>query len=411
MSNSNNKKITLKLNKNNKNKTLKNYNNSINLSEYKFVSQECTYIISYLNKFTNEFNDKFNKITDQFNDKFNKITDQFNDKFNKITDQFNDKFNKITDEINGIKDDIIGIKDDIVGIHKYMKMESDFQEKRNRLFITKLYLHNHPTHNVTPINITKFFDKTGKEITDFDGFILLSSSPIRNYGPSQELINRLPDSSVLDYLKNNYTDSNPFIQYILIESKHSLSKGKVDKKIKQLIDIWNVFSTIDNSLDDIKINKKYKLMVTQIYNESGLKRLNYPIHLIFSSDDISYELLMYIIAIYNGIDNIELYDSIITPLFYSDKYIMDTIHNIILDTTIPKNIKYIFNTQQPINVIRDIFKEACLSKYIKYVKDYLVPFSELNHVFSQVKGRIGVSQFNTVNFPILFKINSLNHTQ
>ena len=137
---------------------------------------------------------------------------------------------------NRVENKITVIENDIKGIHKYIKLESKFQELQNRNFIVKAYLHNHNQHSVFILPTTKFFYPTGREITDLDGFLLIRTYPNKIEQPSQELISRLPQTDFMQSLQPNSVELNPnhkHHEYIIIESKHSLSKGKVDKKIAQ----------------------------------------------------------------------------------------------------------------------------------------------------------------------------------
>jgi hypothetical protein len=315
-------------------------------------------------------------------------------------------YHMVKQGFNRIENRITLIENDIKGIHKYIKLESKFQELRNRNFIVKAYLHNHNQHSVVILPTTKFFHPSGREITDLDGFLLIRSYPNDVKQPSQELISRLPQPDFIESLQPNSVELNPSHkqhEYIIIESKHSLSKGKVDKKIAQILEIKDVFQSMP-----IKETPMYKTIISKLQTAAGQSNLNYPINLIFSSDDISNELVQYIESINDGSisDN---YDDLTTELFYSDEYIQSIIDSITTDSDIPKQLKYILTKRSSIIDIRNLFSLQSMKEYISpYLEPYLTPYEELASTFEDMKGFVGISQFNTVNLPRLFTATSLN---
>ena len=315
-------------------------------------------------------------------------------------------FSRIETDISILKKDVSILKDDMKGVHKYIKMESKFQELRNRNFIVKAYLHNHNQHSVVILPTTKFFHPSGREITDLDGFLLIRTYPNDVEQPSQELISRLPQPDFIESLQPNSVELNPshkHHEYIIIESKHSLSKGKVDKKIAQILEIKQVLQSVAENG-----NHRFEMMISKLQTVVGQTNLNYPINLIFSSDDISNELVQYIESINNGTisDN---YDDLTTELFYSDEYIQPIIDSITTDSDIPKQLKSILMKRSPIVDIRNLFSLPSMKEYISpYMESYLTPYEELASSFEDMKGFVGISQFNTVNLPRLFTATSLN---
>ena len=305
-----------------------------------------------------------------------------------------------------IENRITVIENDMKGVLKYIKLESKFQELRNRNFIVKAYLHNHNQHSVVILTTTKFFHPSGREITDLDGFLLIRTYPNEIKQPSQELISRLPQTDFIESLQPNSVELNPshkHHEYIIIESKHSLNKGKVDKKIAQILEIKQALESIP-----IKEGHMYKMIISKLQTVVGQTNLNYPINLIFSSDDISNELVQYIESINDGTisDN---YDDLTTELFYSDEYIQPIIDSITTDSEIPKQLKSILMKRSSIVDIRNLFSLQSMKEYISpYLESYLTPYEELSDRFEDMKGFVGISQFNTVNLPRLFTATSLN---
>jgi hypothetical protein len=294
--------------------------------------------------------------------------------------------------------------------YKYMKKDSNIQETGDILFISKLYLHNHPSDIILPISIDKFYNHKGKEITELDGFLLISNIPLMELSVSNELLHRHPNAAAFySKLKSNRTNNRSNqLEYIIIESKHSLDKGKVDKKIRQLSEIYDVFSSASDQ--HLRINSKYKLMIEEIMKSTQLSidKLDLPINLIFSSDDISDELIEYINSIYTGM-NEETYDMLTLQLFELDPYIDIQLSIILKDNRITKLDKGILKRKESMQSIRDIFKKDILQVYITdNMETYLTPFLEMEELFMNVYRGIGISKQNSVLFERLFPKHTFN---
>ena len=334
----------------------------------------------------------------------------------------------------GVKKDIAGLKNDRDVFYKYMKKESNIQELGDTIFITKLYLYNHPSNSISHIPIKKFFNRNGKEITDIDGFLLISSIPLYNISIKNELLSRHPSSCNLQKFRhtkpshddhtlwhiqphvpakrslksnrNTHNESN-VPEYILIESKHSLNKRKVDKKIRQLSEIYDVFSTIKQQGQSVL---KYKSMIKHIAESTHLSvdLLDLPINLIFASNDISDELTEYINSIYHGL-NEEEYDRLTLQLFINDPYVIEEISDIMQDDTIARQDKGILKRKESMHLIKEVFKKPELQSYCtENMNAYLTPFSEVEELFRIVYHGIGTCRYNRVIFERLFPKSKLN---
>ena len=80
----------------------------------------------------------------------------------------------------------------------------------------------------------------------------------------------------MESLQPNSVELNPIHKQheYIIESKHSLSKEKVDKKIAQMLEIKDVFL---QSMP-IKETPKYVMMISQLRFSTGQTDLNYQIN-------------------------------------------------------------------------------------------------------------------------------------
>jgi FtsZ-binding cell division protein ZapB len=336
-------------------------------------------------------------------------------------------------DVSGLKKDVAVLKDDMSGVKKYMKLESNFQELRNREFISKIYQYNHPSNVVITIHVKKLFTKMGREITDCDGLLLISTLPLQINAPQYTIYQDSewakkagPDvakfSTTLQQTANkHFQQAERNMEYILIESKHSLWKGKIDLKIRQIDEIHTMLSTVTNDQQSVST---YKEMVYMLTTMTGLPpdKLDLPINFIYSSDDISQEVRNYIIAI-NSNTIMDNYDELVFQLFINDPFIDDIVKDICADVTIPKKIKSIIGpNRESMESIRNVFgvlyEKYCMDAShpdhkkregnMKYFMGYVTPYSELKPFFDKVIGHLGISQFNTITFPRLFEKKSLN---
>jgi hypothetical protein len=309
---------------------------------------------------------------------------------------------------------------------KYTKLEATLQELQNTVFIYKLYKQNHPFHRVDIIHISECFDPTNDPITEFDGFLYVQqdarllqwnhgaqrnmknrwNAMYHNQSASSNVLNRFLQStpSHKNATLTNHSDPSP-PHYILIESKHSLSKGKVDKKIKQ-IDL--IHKMLRDAPSVSKGREKYTEMIQKWIVETHLPidQLDHPIELIFSSDDIPDTLLEYMIAIHDGMTE-EIYDRIVHKLMFEDKYMTGTIRTISYQLK-KRNKSPVSREPKTLSMkeIRDILLEYATSmkrNHDEYTMDYLTPFSELEELFQQMRHRVGALRFGHVSFASLFK--------
>lgn len=314
-------------------------------------------------------------------------------------------------DVSVLKVNMNVVNDHMVKVNKYIKLESDFQENSDIAFISKMYLYNHPLRFATVLPIDNFYPPKGNDyITELDGFMLISMAPNQILLWNDTRNNRNINASFIQSLKNNqdkiiYDPAQT--EYIIIESKHAMSKGKVDKKIRQLRKIYDVLSNANT----VSISKEYNTMIQRItqYLHRPATELLYHLNLIFASDDIPIELVNYIMAIYEGMDEVT-YDRLTYALYKSDIYVTKDIDRIKEVKDLPKTYKAFFSGE---DMTMSKLRETLLQKpYVNhvspYLREYLVSFSELEPLFQFMKGSIGVSQFNKIHMPRLFPKASMN---
>lgn len=311
-----------------------------------------------------------------------------------------DKLDIIINVIQHIQMDLSDLKQDF---NKYKKQDSDFHEARINNFIISKLQNNITTYFTKLLSIKNIYlPDSNKILSDFDGLIYYTPKQIKMANVPVELSERTDKTFQLS-LKNNISKldtTNTSSYLIIVESKRSLNKQKVDMKLQQIYKFMKVLSSI-NTLDLSTTSDKFKELINQIQNESGLSiedLSNIKILLIFGSDDISNHLYNYILQIGDGI-NEEEYNKLVGEIFLNDEYAIKYINNIIQSTLIPKIIKSKLKHYKTFNELKDIIKLHFRDYDKEYITDYLTSYDDLKTIFEELKGKIGITQFNNLEMP------------
>jgi hypothetical protein len=150
--------------------------------------------------------------------------------------------------------------------------------------------------------------------------------------------------------------------------------------------------------------------------DTGLARteLDHNINVIFSSDDIPQELIAYITAIDSGMTE-EQYERITLSILFEDHYLKKVINFVLKNNKIPKHKRDKLDVEGRLEEIRKLFKDPEITSFrevkgqLTHIHSILVPFSTMESYFHDMKGNLGVLQFNTVIMPRLFQKSSLNN--
>jgi hypothetical protein len=372
-------------------------------------------IYDFMVSFSNNTEKRFEKIDERF--------EKIDERFEKI----DERFEGIDRQLHTINKTIAHMKIDIEKFHNYMKTESTFQEKRDTQTVKSLYSLNHPTSIVTTLFIDNVYNRKGKIITELDGLLLVSDIPLDIPDPIPNKIDNGRQAVRMEYIRslNVVHPIDPTSElfhpssmaYIIIESKHGLTKSKLDIKLNQFLQMKQLFTDISNQPDDHP--PYYTEMVDNLLSEThlSLSDIGKPsLFMILSSDDLSDELHNYIQAIYFGIPDAKTYDELIQFIFFSDRYLIKGLFKqIIHNPRIPITLKDIIKMKSPMSDVRMLFSRADeWSHYLgmtpqnvqQMVEEYLIPFSDVQHSLDQLKGSIGILQLHNIFMPRLFAIET-----
>lgn len=334
-----------------------------------------------------------------------KTKDKLNDK---IKDKSNsEKLDIIISEIKTIKNELSEFKEDF---KKYKKQDSDFQEARVNNFIVSVLDNNRSTYITSLLPIKNIYNQYSKDaLSELDGLILYTPNQKKMPNISNELLERTKEFH--PSLKKNISQINtiftkPYL--IIVESKRSFDKQKVDMKLRQIYEFMNILSRLDR-IDLSTATPEFQKLINTIHRKSELsidELTEIELLFVFGSDDISLNLKEYILQIEKGITK-ESYITITNKLFNDNKSYIDNYINFMVESDdTKKQIKSKLKQYKTLDELKTIIKDNLSEFNMGYLTDYLVPYEDLEHIFKAFKGKIGVTQFNTIEFPQLLQFTS-----
>lgn len=301
------------------------------------------------------------------------------------------RFDNLEHRMTGLELTVTGIQKDIKRFDDYIKVDAKIQEKNDLYYITKLYLHNHQNKFVTPLDIDGLYDRSGNPLSNFDGIIMIHNLQLPFQFPLHDM---------------------DMIEYIAIESKHSVSKTKVDAKIRQMVQLATYLSEVSHGNESKLLgHENFVDMIHQFVDETHLplQLIDRPITLLFASDDISDPLAEYIIHIHEGIDSEQAYDEIVKKLFFKNLGVRKILKSINNNMQIPLATKAkVAEETATMSSIRDAFTNELQHLADLSINEHLIPYDSLADAFRMMKHHIGYIQFGIAYCPTLFPVQSLN---
>jgi hypothetical protein len=307
-------------------------------------------------------------------------------------------------------------------------IQSTFQEIRDTQYIKQLYSINHSTSIVHTLDIENIYNSNGTILTELDGFLFVSDVPLtipsftpNDRGSRSTYAMTLSEQKPIVPCSGTFCPSS--MSYIIIESKHGLTKTKLDMKLKQFIILKELFTKMSDA-NHTQYHKLYNDMIDQLISKTQLplSAISQPTpYMIISSDDISDQLFHYITAIHDGISDEETYDMLMHSMLFSDKYVTRGLFKqIATSKRIPIPFKEIIKKQRSMTALRDMFSRknewmnklddidssTTVDSINQIIHDYLLPFSDVKVTLDQLKYHIGVSRLDIVYLPTLFTIET-----
>jgi hypothetical protein len=301
---------------------------------------------------------------------------------------------RILEKLDSLETRVISLETRVTGLDdafkKYIHNESDIQESSDLEYLYTYCQRNLPSLSISKCLLKYFFLPTGgSHYTDWDGCLILTFLPTQ---PKH-----------INGYKNNSLGFNPNTRTskaILTESKHGLTKYRLDNKIVQFSTMFKVLDTILEN----NIHNPASVFVTmvQTYNLHNFPKERY---IVFSSDDLDTFLRSYILEINDGITE-EKYNIFCYTIFKNSKLYK----KIIEDKNIVKKIKNKIEKMTTIQEIHAIFNNNSdeLKEYYNTFKNEYVSFNTMEPHFISLKGKLGILQFRQIVLPQVFlTMNSL----
>ncbi len=340
------------------------------------------------------------------------------------------KFDKITQDMSNILIRMDKFETRLTYIEhdftRYIKQDANFQELRMNEFVMELLRLNRPTYNVKLIDIENVYIPTSNDaLTEMDGLILFTPEIKEMPEIEPELLkmakNKFGDS--IPTRKNIYNIDKHFIDptLIIVETKRSLSKEKVDIKCGQVVEFKQMLRSL-LSIDMKTARSSFLEMIDTLMKEtqmtlSELSELN--VKLIFASDDIPESIVSYIKAMNNAdIDDHNMYRYYSYKMYKEDPYIKQFMKTLQKKQKIPGKFKNKLEKARNLPTANEYYTEL-FEKYseefeendIKRMKAYIAPymnhFYDLEYQIQHMYANIGVIKYNVAIFPQLFDISRL----
>jgi hypothetical protein len=269
----------------------------------------------------------------------------------------------------------------------YKHQESTSQEIKQETVIYDKLNNYLPTKRITMVTLKQIYDPIdGKDITEFDGCIYINSTPI--HSRKIQITPNMPNNSL------GYIPTNNEYQCIIIESKRSLTKYKIDTKLKNIQYFMKILNEI--SLNDVELNIQYRRNKTippkfllsepfcSMYITYNLHLFPKNIYILFGADDISYIYKEFLLLLNRGI-TIHEYNNILMKLFVED----DILHHIYNNDNIDPKIKQSLKSCKTITRLNTLLENDSLEQYRNKLLPYCQPYSEVSNIYRFAKNKIG----------------------
>ena len=302
------------------------------------------------------------------------IIEYLNPRFNKIENEISSlksDVSSLKSDVSSLKSDVSSLKSDVATVNKYISTESKVKEiTANKL--VEDFFNTHNTH-YKKISLKYFYNRKGKEITEFDGCYIIHPKDYRSEKSISNIVNRkynriTNEKAVADMLKINktaVTSYSPTSKLVIVECKNLFNKYMVDKKILQLIDIHKI-------LEECKVKRDGDSKIyTQMIKQEKVDKLPKELYIILIGH-ISHMIFQYMQKCNSGI-------------IYEIEEMRDSVEFKELSKRIPNFNQKCKNTQ-----MIDYFIDKYLSEeLLKKLKSNMKTYEEMHESLVFIKDKIG----------------------
>lgn len=334
-------------------------------------------------------------------------------KMSKIIEIIPDMYNRISTiqtDVSEMKTDITDLKARVSTIESnmstftkaknfisYTRQDTAIQEITNEKLVFDYLTRKIPTSVFEMRKRFEFVDTKGDKITELDGCILMN---VQKYNPLS-IDDRL--SSISFTLKDDSKlISQRHLQQatIFIESKRTLDIPKMNKKIRQLLQMTKILNLLP-TLNLSTTNENFTKMV----NEHNLYEFPKHVIMIFASNNISLPLKDLILEINN--------DTLTENKYYN--YIFDALKGDIFYDELKKDDRITeqsklnleqYISSQNVDAIRDACRASEYGTRSQNLLSYFQVYSTICSLYTQVKGKLGVLFIQDIIVPGLIPMTN-----
>ena len=290
---------------------------------------------------------------------------------------------KLQQRVERLEAELAGFR---TSIHSYIRAESLAQESAD---VEKVL---EKIHTFMPALLTKrgdireFYMPSGRLLTDIDGCILLRMKPS-------------PPKPRAGY-RNNSLGFNPAVDFertIFIESKHSLTKTKIDDKLRQMVVIKQILQELP-SIDISTAATPFRSMVT----EHKVDKYPNDICIVFSANDLDASIRNFLVQLNEDLTK-EYYDRFTIHLMKTNP----VYGRLRKDSHVPRKAKIALHAAKTVEEAL-IQLESIGAPYSFAFSSFLVPYDTILPIYAQLKHRIGFLQWNKLYLPEMFPLSFTN---
>lgn len=322
----------------------------------------------------------------------------------------------LLNKLTGIEGDIRELKSDVLVLKNYNKVQSVIQEKQNAVLLKKYLNRTVGFSKNRIISFGKFYvPYNNNPLTDIDGCVIHTKVPIQI--PRSFIKNKNDENiSNTKNVKYNVLDNS---RVFFIESKHSMSKQLLDKKLGQFVQILTSINNVQRG-NYAPRNKKYKFDdMIAIHN---IKEFPSNISFLLSSNNMSPEAVQLAVAISRGVLDENTYSGILFDYIITHPILKDIQNDNNVDRTIVKTLINVKTLDEFSNFIKDaeppkdaspkersIYKKKeTLQPYMERLLSLLVPYESYYDSIALLKGKIGFIEHDVIHLPEVILTHGFN---
>lgn len=297
-------------------------------------------------------------------------------------------------DVRVLKEDVKVLKEDVRNLKIYNKNESLIQEKKHASLLKKYLLTYDGNATIKIIQFGNFYLPYDKNpLTDIDGCVIQKKVPFFIKGVNKQ--------------SNIYDDG----RVVFIESKHSITKTILDKKLVQFVKIIRAINQVQNNEYSPMKNEKYDF--DDMIRIHDIKNFPKGFAFLLSTDKMSPDSVRLAVAITRG----ELTEEHYYDILYDYIMLHPILKDIQNDKSVNKNIvrslinaktveEFASYLQWEVPGIHSTPKEKAeykkketLRPYINGLKSLLVPYNDYKDILTILKGKIGFISVDEIQLP------------